>query len=215
MQVQLGEVQSEPEKARGVGEERREDGGRWWRRQRTKRRRWKRWRLRRQRRKRRVETYICIGKCVPTPASLLRAFPLALSSGPDLFHSPCVPSPALRARVPHRSSVIPLVLTREKLSPSRSCAPTPARSLAASLSLPSLSPSRFLRRRATAGRLRSFFFFFLSFFSTSPPFFLSTPPGRRVIFIICYLLRATHHRPLPSWPPPPCVRRGPPGKTGK
>jgi len=49
--------------------------------------RWRRWRTRRQRRRRRVETYICIGKCVPTPASLSPAIPPLLALSLSRSHS--------------------------------------------------------------------------------------------------------------------------------
>lgn len=134
-----------------------------------------------------METYICIGKCVPTPASHSRALPLptgplSLAVYPPLCH-PVHPPRALR--VPHRSFA-PLVPTRDARS-RRSHDPT--------ISLPTaLALARAIPLSPTACLRSSFALFFpssyLLFFSSS------TPPSRRVIFIICYLLRHT---------PPPAV----------
>lgn len=148
---------------------------------------------RRQRRTRRVETYICIGKCVPTPASHSRALPLP--TGPlsllAVYPPLCHPVHPRALRVPHRSFA-PLVPTRDAHS-RRSHDPT--------ISLPTaLALARAIPLSPTACLRSSFALFFpssyLLFFSSS------TPPGRRVIFIICYLLRHTPHRPsLPLLPP--------------
>lgn len=148
-----------------------------------------------------METYICIGKCVPTPASLSRAFPLALSSGPDLFHSPCVPPPLIsapRARsapvLRHPSRSYPLV----SLVPSRSSVSTPARSLSPRFSLdPSLSFSHPLfpaRSRYPAFSIgvppRSVRWLF---FSAVPPFFPQHAPGPSSDFY--NLLLVARHTP--------------------
>lgn len=147
-----------------------------------------------------METYICIGKCVPTPASLSRVLPLARSSDRTSF-APAVSS--LLSRPPPLAdpqpsafrhwSFVRLVSTHDAFS---SLAYDPAISLSLSFShplFPSLAPSRFLPRRASALVALAH-----SFFSPMPPFFSSARPrGRRVIFIICYLLRRT---------PPVCRR---------
>lgn len=141
-----------------------------------------------------METYICIGKCVPTPASLSRAalppshhsFPLASSCAPALFHSPCPPKPPAHSRssafplVPHRSFV-PLVPTRDALSSFPAILAISLRSSSRSLARTRAIPVFSLGVPALVAR----------FFLPNPLFFLSTPRSRRVIFIICYLLRHT------------------------
>lgn len=130
-----------------------------------------------------METYICIGKCVPTPASHSRALPLptgplSLAVYPPLCH-PVHPRALSAFRTGPSFLSFPLaMLTLVAL--------TIPRSLFQPLS-PSLAPSRFLPRRASAAPFALFFPSCLLFFSSS------TPPSRRVIFIICYLLR---HTPL-------------------
>lgn len=135
---------------------------------------------------------------------------------PDLFHSPCPlfsPFPPTRhpprtdphpLRVPHRSYVPFLSRFHSRLLS------LVARTIPPSLSrprFPSLAPSRSLRLRASALVARSRAFFF----SLMPPFFfLSARPRGSSSDFYNLLLVAPHTTGLP-----PCVRRGPPGKTGK
>lgn len=141
-----------------------------------------------------MEAYICIGKCVPTPASHSRVRPLSPSSDrtsftrrvrpPPLPALSCVPSPAPQ---PPRSAPV--------LRSSRSHS---QRSLAV-LSIPAISvppASSFIRAvpLAPLACLRARRAFFYSLFISPRSSFFSPPqhaPGRRVIFIICYLLRHT------------------------
>lgn len=127
---------------------------------------------------RRVETYICIGKCVPTPASLSRALSralphaLPLPTGPlslAVYSSLCPllllhPPRPRTLRVPHRSFV-PLVPTRDAHS-RRSHDPV--------ISLPTaLALARAIPLSPAACHRSSLALFF-------PPyllFFLNTPPS--------------------------------------
>lgn len=117
----------------------------------------------------RVETYICIGKCVPTPASLSRVLHLAPSSGDRTSFTRRVLSLS-SAPSPRAFRIGPSFLSRFH---SQSIATIP-------FSLP----------RATAPLSRA-----RIFFSLMPPFFSSnTPPGPSSDFYNLLLVAPTHHR---------------------
>lgn len=113
-----------------------------------------------------METYICIGKCVPTPASLSRALPFSLSLfRPDLFHSSCTPPPPSAPRS-SRSAPVPRSsrsYSRYSLSLSRS------RDLSSSRTHPRSRHPAFSRGAAAAHRSPLFFPPWLLFFPQHAP----------------------------------------------
>lgn len=129
-----------------------------------------------------METYICIGKCVPTPAvSLAHSPSRSPSSDRTSFTRRVPPSVPPRPSRPRSSRSAPVL--RSSHSYSR-------------YSLSSLSRSRGLSFSRSHPRSRRPAFshgvpLLVAFFPRTFFFFLNTPPSRPVIFIICYLLRHT------------------------